>query len=116
MQASKQAALARWSDGAQGVVRKTAEHKFEATGTATKTGATTVQITELGIGKWTQVYKAELEAMMEAEKEDGPKIKVTPASFLRVVILTALPGLHGTPYLHQRQLPRYAHRARDGQG
>ena len=46
------------------------------TGVASKTGASTVEITELPIGKWNQAYKAELEAMMENDKEVGGKVKV----------------------------------------
>jgi DNA topoisomerase-2 len=40
------------------------------TGIARKVNDTTVEITELPIHKWTQTYKAELEAMI-GEKGDG---------------------------------------------
>ena len=59
-----------WWRGFRGDIKKTAEHKYDVTGIAKKLSDTTVEITELPIHKWTQNYKAELEAMM-GEKGDG---------------------------------------------
>lgn len=75
MRGEEQDPMMPWWRGYKGSIRKIADQKFEVTGIATKTSATTVEITELAVGKWTQAYKAELEAMMENEKENEPKIK-----------------------------------------
>ncbi|KAI6153143.1 DNA topoisomerase II [Pisolithus tinctorius] len=59
-----------WWKGFKGTVRKVGDHKYDVTGIARKINDTTVEITELPIHKWTQSYKAELEAMI-GEKGDG---------------------------------------------
>jgi len=59
-----------WWRGFKGNIKKTAEHKYDVTGIARKINDTTIEITELPIHKWTQNYKAELEAMI-GEKGDG---------------------------------------------
>lgn len=59
-----------WWRGYNGTIKKVGDHRFEVTGVATKINDTTVRITELPIHKWTQTFKAELEAMI-ADKTDG---------------------------------------------
>lgn len=59
-----------WWRGFKGTIKKVAEHKYEVVGVASKINDTTVEITELPIHKWTQSYKAELEAMI-GDKGDG---------------------------------------------
>ena len=59
-----------WWRGFKGTIKKVGEHKYEVVGVARKINDTTVEITELPIHKWTQSYKAELEAMI-GEKGDG---------------------------------------------
>jgi DNA topoisomerase-2 len=65
-----------WWRGFRGTIRKTAEHKFDVMGVATKINDTTIEITELPIHKWTQNYKGELESMI-GEKSEGP-VKASP--------------------------------------
>lgn len=69
-----------WWRGFNGTIKKTGDNKFEVTGVARKVNDTTVEITELPIHKWTQTFKAELEAMC-GEKGEGP-IKVRRISTL----------------------------------
>ena len=59
-----------WWRGFKGTVKKTADHKYDVIGVATKLNDTTIEITELPIHKWTQNYKSELESMI-GEKGDG---------------------------------------------
>ncbi|KIJ08620.1 hypothetical protein PAXINDRAFT_88607 [Paxillus involutus ATCC 200175] len=59
-----------WWRGFKGAIKKVGDHKYDVTGLVHKTNDTTVEITELPIHKWTQTYKAELEAMI-GEKGDG---------------------------------------------
>lgn len=68
-----------WWRGFKGAIKKIGDHKYDVTGIARKINDTTVEITELPIHKWTQNYKAELEAMI-GEKGDGV-IKVLFRSF-----------------------------------
>jgi DNA topoisomerase-2 len=67
-----------WWRGFKGTIKKVGEHKYDVTGIVRKINDTTVEVTELPIHKWTQNYKAELEAMI-GEKGDGV-IKVTTHS------------------------------------
>ncbi|KAF9242373.1 DNA topoisomerase [Melanogaster broomeanus] len=59
-----------WWRGFKGTIKKVGDHKYDVTGVVRKINDTTVEITELPIHKWTQTYKAELEAMI-GEKGDG---------------------------------------------
>ncbi|OJA16788.1 hypothetical protein AZE42_03299 [Rhizopogon vesiculosus] len=59
-----------WWRGFKGIIKKVGDHKYDVTGIARKINDTTVEITELPIHKWTQTYKAELEAMI-GEKGEG---------------------------------------------
>ncbi|KAH7911821.1 DNA topoisomerase [Hygrophoropsis aurantiaca] len=59
-----------WWRGFKGTIKKVGEHKYDVVGIARKINDTTVEVTELPIHKWTQNYKAELEAMI-GEKGDG---------------------------------------------
>lgn len=66
----------------QGEIKKVGDHKYEVNGVAKKINNTTVEISELPIGKWTQPYKAELEAMIEAS-DSGVKVRKTHGITLR---------------------------------
>ncbi|KAG1825417.1 DNA topoisomerase [Suillus subaureus] len=59
-----------WWRGFKGTIKKVGDHKYDVTGIVRKINDTTVEVTELPIHKWTQTYKAELEAMI-GEKGDG---------------------------------------------
>jgi DNA topoisomerase-2 len=75
MDGKEQVPMLPWWRGFRGAIKKVAEHKYDVTGIVKKINDTTVEIVELPIHKWTQSYKAELEAMI-GEKGDGP-VKVT---------------------------------------
>ena len=60
-----------WWFGFKGEIKAVAKHKYDVTGVARKINDTTIEITELPIHKWTQGFKAELEAMIGGEKGDG---------------------------------------------
>ncbi len=53
------------------------KNKYDVFGVVKKLSDTTVEITELPIHKWTQTYKAELEAMIAGEKDKEGVIKVS---------------------------------------
>jgi hypothetical protein len=60
------------------VARLQGHHEYDVTGIASKINDTTIEVTELPIHKWTQSYKAELEAMI-GEKGDGAvKVRAPP--------------------------------------
>jgi DNA topoisomerase-2 len=59
-----------WWHGFKGTIKKTGEHRYDVTGIAHKTSDISIEITELPIHKWTQTYKAKLEAMI-GEKGDS---------------------------------------------
>jgi DNA topoisomerase-2 len=79
MAGEEQVPMLPWWRGFKGTIKKTGEHKYDVTGIASKLNDTTIEITELPIHKWTQTYKAELEAMI-GEKGDG-MIKVCGSAF-----------------------------------
>ena len=70
MAGEEQESMLPWWRGFKGTIKKTGEHKYDVTGIARKVNDTTVEIVELPIHRWTQTYKAELEAMI-GEKGDG---------------------------------------------
>ncbi|KAH9949498.1 type II DNA topoisomerase [Amylocystis lapponica] len=70
MNGEEQVPMMPWWRGFTGTIKKMGEHKYDVCGVATKLDDTTIEITELPIHKWTQNYKAELEAMC-GEKGDG---------------------------------------------
>ena len=59
-----------WWRGFSGTIKKVGDNKYDVMGVVNKIDDTTVEITELPIHKWTQNFKAELEAMC-GEKGDG---------------------------------------------
>ncbi len=67
-----------WWRGFKGTIKKTGEHKYDVTGIARKVNDTTVEIVELPIHKWTQTYKAELEAMIGEKGEGVVKVCALP--------------------------------------
>ncbi|KAL0945575.1 hypothetical protein HGRIS_014735 [Hohenbuehelia grisea] len=62
-----------WWRGFKGEVKAVAKQKYDVTGIARKVNDTTVEITELPIHKWTQNFKAELEAMIGERGEGSVK-------------------------------------------
>lgn len=82
-----------WWRGFSGTIKKVGDNKYDVLGTVKKIDDTTVEITELPIHKWTQSFKAELEAMC-GEKGEGP-IKVSLLS-LAVAKLLAEQQIHRT--------------------
>jgi len=58
-----------WWRGFKGEIKPSSKHKYDVYGVVKKINDTTVEITELPIRKWTQHYKAELEAMITGDKE-----------------------------------------------
>ena len=70
MRGEEQVPMLPWWRGFKGEIKKVGDNKFEITGIIRKINDTTVEVTELPIHKWTQTYKAELEAMV-GEKSDG---------------------------------------------
>jgi DNA topoisomerase-2 len=57
-----------WYRGFKGTITHENDHKYISTGVWTRTNPTTIEITELPIGKWTQVYKEFLESLIEANE------------------------------------------------
>ncbi|KAG2069851.1 type II DNA topoisomerase [Suillus decipiens] len=70
MSAEEMVPMLPWWRGFKGTIKKVGDHKYDVTGIVRKINDTTVEVTELPIHKWTQTYKAELEAMI-GEKGDG---------------------------------------------
>ncbi|KAI0791794.1 DNA topoisomerase [Abortiporus biennis] len=71
MKGEEQETMLPWWRGFKGTIKKVADFKYDVIGIVNKLDDTTVEITELPIHKWTQNYKAELEAMC-GEKGEGP--------------------------------------------
>ncbi|KAI0668658.1 type II DNA topoisomerase [Trametes maxima] len=71
MEGGEQVPMLPWWRGFTGTIKKVGDNKYDVIGTVRKVDETTVEITELPIHKWTQNFKAELEAMC-GEKGDGP--------------------------------------------
>ncbi|OZJ02758.1 hypothetical protein BZG36_03359, partial [Bifiguratus adelaidae] len=57
-----------WYRGFQGNIEAVGEGKYKITGIIVKKDDTTVEITELPVGTWTQTYKEFLEELMSSEK------------------------------------------------
>ena len=81
MAGEEQESMLPWWRGFKGTIKKTAKHKYDMTGIVCKLNGTTVEITEFPIHRWTQTYKAALEAMI-GEKGDGV-VKVRGTAFDR---------------------------------
>ncbi|KXN89810.1 DNA topoisomerase 2 [Leucoagaricus sp. SymC.cos] len=72
MKGEEQVPVLPWWRGFKGEIIATAKHKYDVHGVIRKLDDTTVEITELPIHKWTQNYKAELEAMIAGgENKEG---------------------------------------------
>ncbi|KAI0328009.1 type II DNA topoisomerase [Cubamyces sp. BRFM 1775] len=71
MDGEEQVPMLPWWRGFTGTIKKVGDNKYDVLGVVKKIDDTTVEITELPIHKWTQNFKAELEAMC-GEKGDGP--------------------------------------------
>ncbi|EKM83675.1 hypothetical protein AGABI1DRAFT_117173 [Agaricus bisporus var. burnettii JB137-S8] len=72
MNGEEQVAMKPWWRGFKGEIIATAKHKYDVHGVIHKLDDTTVEITELPIHRWTQNYKADLEAMIAGgENKEG---------------------------------------------
>lgn len=72
MNDEEQVAIHPWYRGFTGEIRSTGKQKYDVLGVAEKVSNTSLKITELPIKKWTQTFKAELEAMIVGgEKKEG---------------------------------------------
>ena len=61
----EQMSMTPWYKGFKGKIQKEAENKFTTTGVFTRINNTTIEITELPVGKWTQTYKEFLDGLVE---------------------------------------------------
>ena len=57
-----------WYRGFKGTIEVEEKHKYITTGVWNRLNQTTIEITELPIGKWTQTYKEFLEALVESNE------------------------------------------------
>ena len=57
-----------WYRGFKGTISTDTDNRFITTGVYTRVNATTIQITELPIGKWTETYKEFLEQLIETNE------------------------------------------------
>jgi len=57
-----------WYRGFLGTITKESEHKYLSTGVYSRINSTTIEITELPIGKWTQTYKEFLESLYDSNE------------------------------------------------
>ena len=57
-----------WYSGFKGTINKESDHKYITTGVFTRVNATTIEVTELPIGKWTQTYKEFLDSLLESNE------------------------------------------------
>ena len=64
----EQKSLFPWYRGFKGTIQQESQGKFITTGVYQVINPTTVEVTELPIGKWTQVYKEFLESLVEANE------------------------------------------------
>ncbi|KAJ7771941.1 DNA topoisomerase II [Mycena maculata] len=64
-----------WWRGFLGEIKPTAKNKYDVIGVVKKINATTVEITELPIHKWTSTYKVELESMVAGKENEAGTIK-----------------------------------------
>jgi len=60
-----------WYRGFSGTVSRVGRHRFRVTGTASRAGPLSVDVTELPVGRWTSSYKARLEKMQGAGRIDS---------------------------------------------
>jgi DNA topoisomerase-2 len=57
-----------WYSGFKGTIIKEADKKYITTGLWNRSSSTSIQVTELPIGKWTQTYKEFLESLIESNE------------------------------------------------
>lgn len=67
--------MAPWFRGFTGNIEAEGETKFKLTGKITKLDATTLEVTELPIGSWTQTYKEFLEGLLAGTEKVAPFIR-----------------------------------------
>ncbi|TPX41186.1 hypothetical protein SeMB42_g05688 [Synchytrium endobioticum] len=64
-----------WFRGFKGTVEQVAPDKYKVSGIINQTDATTLEVTELPIGSWTQSYKEFLETLLVGKENVEPFIK-----------------------------------------
>lgn len=57
-----------WYRGFKGTIVKESDNRYISTGVWSRINKTTIEVTELPIGKWTQTYKEFLESLMESNE------------------------------------------------
>ena len=57
-----------WYRGFKGTIEQESEHKYISTGVYSRINSTTIEITELPIGKWTQCYKEFLDVLTDTNE------------------------------------------------
>jgi DNA topoisomerase-2 len=57
-----------WYKGFKGTILLEADNKYISTGVCSRINNTTIEITELPVGKWTQTYKEFLESLVESNE------------------------------------------------
>ena len=65
---AEQKPMIPWYRGFKGTIIQESEHKFISTGVIKRINPTTLEITELPIGKWTQTFKEFLETLIESNE------------------------------------------------
>jgi DNA topoisomerase-2 len=80
-----------WWRGFIGEIKPTAKHKYDVIGVVNKVNATTVEIRELPIHKWTTAYKVELEAMIAGKDNEPGTIKVCLFTCFALLVTFAHP-------------------------
>jgi len=78
MAGKEQEPMLLWWRGFKGMIKKTGDHKYDVTGITSKINDTTIEVTELPIHKWTQSYKAELEAVIGKQGDSAVKVCALP--------------------------------------
>ena len=95
MAGEEQEPMLPWWRGFKDTIKKAGEHKYDVTGIASKLNDSTIEITELPIHKWTQSYKAELEAMIGEKGDSAVKVRGAAfyPSFQKTAVLSSIAGL-----------------------
>jgi len=84
-----------WYRGFKGTIEKESEFKYITTGVYSIINPTTIEITELPIGKWTQTYKEFLESLIEANdiidyKNNSDDTKVSFKIIMQKIVIDSL--------------------------
>jgi len=91
----EQLEMTPWYKGFKGTIEKESEFKYITTGVYSIINPTTIEITELPIGKWTQTYKEFLESLIEANdiidyKNNSDDTKVSFKIIMQKIVIDSL--------------------------